>query len=430
MAIKSEIRTLLAVVASLALAGCQLVVSFDRDRLDGGDELDAQMDSSMPDGGDGGVMPECGDENVDEGEQCDDGANGDDADGCTDLCEFTCETDAECDDDDGDICNGAGVCDTEMHTCSVSMVELDDGTSCGTADEVCFMGGCITPMCGNGTREPGEACDDGNMVDDDGCTSLCEITCTMDSDCDDGDSCNGVETCDTSMNVCTDPADEPNGTPCSSGGGTVCFRAMCIAPMCGNGTVEPGEDCDDSGESATCNADCSTAMCGDGTVNTMAGETCDDSGESATCDADCTAPMCGDGVVNMTAGEACDDSGVSATCDADCTAAMCGDGTVNMMAGETCDDSGESATCDADCTAVMCGDGTVNTTAGETCDDSGESATCDADCTAAMCGDGVINTTAGEVCDDGNTMDGDGCSSTCAVETGFTCMGEPSTCMM
>lgn len=46
----------------------------------------------------------------------------------------------------------------------------------------------------------------------------------------------------------------------------------------------------------------------------------------------------------------------------------------------------------------------------------------------SVCGDGTLD--ADEVCDDGNTMDGDGCSSTCAVETGFTCMGEPSTCMM
>jgi len=77
---------------------------------------------------------------------------------------------------------------------------------------------------------------------------------------------------------------------------------------------------------------------------------------------------------------------------------------------------GETATCDTDCTDVVCGDGVVNTTASETCDDSGESASCDDDCTDVVCGDGTTNATAGEDCDDGNTTNGDGCDSTCALE--------------
>ena len=40
----------------------------------------------------------------------------------------------------------------------------------------------------------------------------------------------------------------------------------------------------------------------------------------------------------------------------------------------------------------------------------GKSATCE-----AVCGDGVIE--CAEECDDGNTVDGDGCSSACALET-------------
>ncbi|HSA59636.1 MAG TPA: choice-of-anchor Q domain-containing protein [bacterium] len=44
------------------------------------------------------------------------------------------------------------------------------------------------------------------------------------------------------------------------------------------------------------------------------------------------------------------------------------------------------------------------------------------------CGDGVLQTFAGEDCDDGNAVSGDGCSDACAVESGFTCTGSPSTC--
>ena len=45
-----------------------------------------------------------------------------------------------------------------------------------------------------------------------------------------------------------------------------------------------------------------------------------------------------------------------------------------------------------------------------------------------VCGDGA--TTAAQTCDDGNAADGDGCSSTCQTETGYTCTttSNPSVC--
>jgi MYXO-CTERM domain-containing protein len=42
------------------------------------------------------------------------------------------------------------------------------------------------------------------------------------------------------------------------------------------------------------------------------------------------------------------------------------------------------------------------------------------------CGDSVI--LGDEACDDGDSIDGDGCSSLCAVEPGFSCGGQPSAC--
>ncbi len=44
------------------------------------------------------------------------------------------------------------------------------------------------------------------------------------------------------------------------------------------------------------------------------------------------------------------------------------------------------------------------------------------------CGDGEVDAGGGEGCDDGNLTDGDGCNSTCQIETGFVCTGEPSEC--
>lgn len=51
----------------------------------------------------------------------------------------------------------------------------------------------------------------------------------------------------------------------------------------------------------------------------------------------------------------------------------------------------------------------------------------DATACGTVCGDGMVAGT--EECDDGGTADGDGCSSLCQVEPGFTCPGEPSVCV-
>lgn len=45
-----------------------------------------------------------------------------------------------------------------------------------------------------------------------------------------------------------------------------------------------------------------------------------------------------------------------------------------------------------------------------------------------FCGDNKISTSIGETCDDGDANSGDGCSSTCQIESGFCCIGVPSYC--
>jgi cysteine-rich repeat protein len=42
------------------------------------------------------------------------------------------------------------------------------------------------------------------------------------------------------------------------------------------------------------------------------------------------------------------------------------------------------------------------------------------------CGDGLIE--GAEECDDGDTTPGDGCDASCQIESGWTCVGEPSVC--
>jgi cysteine-rich repeat protein len=71
---------------------------------------------------------------------------------------------------------------------------------------------------------------------------------------------------------------------------------------------------------------------------------------------------------------------------------------------------------------ASCGDGIKESS--EQCDGG---AACQADCMLIpVCGDGTLS--AGEACDDGNLVNGDGCSSTCTVETAYVCAGASSVC--
>jgi uncharacterized delta-60 repeat protein len=196
------------------------------------------------------------------------------------------------------------------------------------------------PLCGDGTQESPEECDDGNTVDGDGCSALCVtefcgdgITNNTDEECDDGDTVNDdacTNTC--SLPVCgdgivngTDECDDDNLID-----GDGCSAACQIEPFCGDGTVDAGEDCDDGNnvDGDGCSSTCQTEVvqppvCGDGVVEGTEqcddGNTADGDGCSSTCQTEVVQPpVCGDGVVEGT--EQCDDGntadgdGCSSTC--------------------------------------------------------------------------------------------------------------------
>jgi cysteine-rich repeat protein len=251
----------------------------------------------------------------------------------------------------------------------------------------------VPAACGDGyINQAGELCDDGNLVDGDGCDSNCTPTAcgngilTAGEQCDDG---NGID-----------------GDGCDSN---------CTPTSCGNGIVTAGEHCDDGNavNGDGCDNNCTPTACGNGIVTDP--EECDD-GNVANgdgCDTNCTPSACGNGVVGPP--EECDDGNVvdGDGCDANCMLPSCGNGVVDPP--EQCDDGNvaDGDGCDSNCTPTACGNGIV--TAGEQCDDGNRNDAdgCEADCTLPTCGNGIVDPLSGEQCDDGNTNDGDGCSSTC-----------------
>lgn len=126
--------------------------------------------------------------------------------------------------------------------------------ACGRTELFATYSDDIDPACGNGFRDPEEACDDGNQSVSDACLPGC-----IRAVCGDGVLHANVEACDDGN---ADPLDG-----CLSN---------CAVPTCGNGIVEPGEVCDDgnSNDNDDCPSRCLPAVCGDGFVHTGV-EECD-----------------------------------------------------------------------------------------------------------------------------------------------------------
>ncbi len=187
----------------------------------------------------------CGDGVVGPGEQCDepDDVNGD---GCDTDCTFSCESTDAC--DDGLACNGVEVCDPTAHRCALG-TPLADGTACGAGVE-CRSGMCVTDSCGDGTIDPGEDCDDMNVVDGDGCDTDCTWSCTVSADCNDGRDCNGRERCTAATHTCGPGAEPADYTTCERDANPatfeLCVGGVCIASECGDGFTDTRhEECDD-----------------------------------------------------------------------------------------------------------------------------------------------------------------------------------------
>jgi cysteine-rich repeat protein len=340
-------------------------------------------------------------------------------------------------------------------------------------------------VCGDDILDPAEQCD-GADLNGETCADFtspfggtgalaCTSTCTFDTSackapvCGDGVRNNG-EACDASDfggETCVNFTGGIGTLSCSADCTTV-DSSQCQQPFCGDGLRNGGEQCEGTdlgantcitvglglgtlGCTSSCTFDetqCQPVVCGDGVIsqsescdgNNLQGLTCQSftggvgtlSCNPTTCQFDtsqCQQPFCGDGLVNA-AGEVCDGANLDSQ---SCQSLGFQSGNLACAANCTFDTSA--------CVPFVCGNGVREGNevcdradlGGQTCQSENfinGTLACAADCKSFDtsgcngCGNGILNP--GEQCDDGNTTPGDFCSPTCQLEIAPTPESEPN----
>ncbi len=73
------------------------------------------------------------------------------------------------------------------------------------------------PFCGDGAIDLGEVCDDGNLLDGDGCSAVCKLEGPQPEICDDG-----IDNDEDGRTDCADQKDCGKDPACSASGGEIC----------------------------------------------------------------------------------------------------------------------------------------------------------------------------------------------------------------
>lgn len=264
-------------------------------------------------------------------------------------------------------------------------------------------------VCGDGGLDFGEACDDGNTVDGDCCSSSCTIEVAGTECRAAAGLCDVAEVCDGIAGSCPADVFETAGTECRGAAG-VCD----VAETC-------------TGGSATCPVDGkSTAECRGSAGVCDVAETCDGIADTCPADAKSTAECRGSAGVCDVA-ETCD--GTADSCPADAFAIA---GTECRGSGGVCDVAeacdGGSAACPADTKLAVgteCRSSAGSCDVAEVCD--GATDSCPAD---AFVTPGTECRAAGGLCDVAETCDGAGasCPADAKQSVGTECRGSAGSC--
>ncbi len=271
---------------------------------------------------------------------------------------------------------------------------------------------CVPAVCGNGSVEGSEGCDDGNLTNCDGCDANCRPT-----GCGNGLTACG-ETCDDGNLTNGDGCEDD----CSLSPGCAIYTAADLPaaiPDLGSATsvinVPSGSDVADVN---VVNLSGTHTYVGDlefrltspeGTMSVLVNNVCggypdfslgldDEAGSAIPCP-----PT--DGQLHLPATPLAAFDGEGST----------GNWTLTVLDQEG-GDSGSLASWGLLICESPCGNGTID--AGEQCDDGNVTSCdgCDSNCTITGCGNGVA--ACGEACDDGNLVNGDGCEDDCSLAEG------------
>ena len=304
------------------------------------------------------------------------------------ACGLACDAGwADC---DGDISNGCEIdLTSDAGHCGACT------TACGN-HETCQSGACSATVCAAGWANCDH--DAGN-----GCESL---------------SASDVQNCGRCGNACS----FANATAeCTAG---ACGFSVCVAGFADcDGAAANGCEIDLSSDGANCGAcgsactggqACASGSCACPAGKTFCGGACvDTSSDGANCGACGTA--CG--AASSCIGGACV-----------CGEQVCGNQCVDLTSdvnncgscGVACGGPNAVGACSAGQCALVCNLGYAD------CDPNAPG--CETQGSCQVCGNGQVE--GAEGCDDGNLIAGDGCSATCAVEPGWTCLGTPSKCKL
>jgi len=401
----------------------------------------------------------------------------------------SCTLDSQCNDKNGctnDKCSSEGKCTyTPIQNCKacISASQCNDNNSC--TNDGCLKGACTyTPTSSCKACTLSSQCADTNPCTNDACTNgIClniKITnctyCTSVLQCEDNNPCT-VHNCSNNIcmytqmsncSLCTLNSQCNDNNPNTTD--------ACIENKCTYNSPEVNPSCtltSQCNDNDSCTTDsCKLGACAHSTITScISNDECCPVGCNSNTDNDCAVTaVCGNGIREGT--EKCDGTNLGGatcagimgvgytgtlkcysagtanackfdtsscippcTCPSDnniCTTDICQNNSCQHIKISNCCTSVSQCTNGGKCTSSVCSGNRcaypiiTACKSNDVCCPTGCNALNDNDCNA-VCGNGIKE--GAEKCDDGDTSSGDGCSSSCAVESGWTCnTASPNVC--